>query len=80
MHKVHTGRLLPRKFQMLTRYIKEAITKGGKCYLSALFFLWRERERERESQIQVGICYHQRVFPTVANTHWVFSTVANTHH
>ena len=40
----------------------------------------RERERERESQIQVGICYHQRVFPTVANTHWVFSTVANTHH
>ena len=35
---------------------------------------------ERESQIQVSIFYHQRVFPTVANTHWVFSTVANTHH
>ena len=50
MHKVHTGRLLPRKFQMLTRYIKEAITKGGKCYLSALFFLWGEREREREEE------------------------------
>ena len=39
-----------------------------------------ERERERESQIQMGIRYHQRVFATVANTHWVFSTVANTHH
>ena len=38
------------------------------------------REREREGQIQVGICYHQRVFPTVPNMHWVFSTVANTHH
>ena len=37
------------------------------------------RERERESQIQVGICYHQQVFPTVANTQWVFSTVENTH-
>ena len=35
---------------MLTRYIKEAITKGGKCYLSALFFLWRERERETETE------------------------------
>ena len=33
----------------------------------------------RESQIQVGICYHQQVFPTVANTQWVFSTVVNTH-
>ena len=38
------------------------------------------RERERESQIQVGICYHKRVFTTVANTHWVFATVVNTHY
>ena len=29
----------------------------------------RERERERESQIVVGICYLERVFATVANTH-----------
>ena len=48
MHKVHTGRLLRRKFQMLTRYIMEAITEAGKSYLCALFFLGREGERERE--------------------------------
>ena len=41
-------------------------------YLSIYIYIY--------SQIQVGICYHQRLFPTVANTHWVFSTVANTHH
>ena len=54
MHKVNTRRLLPRKIQMLPRYIMEAITERGKCYLSALFFLWRERERERERERDPG--------------------------
>ena len=56
------------------------VTAGREEMLRMCPILPMERERERESQIQVGICYHQRVFPTVANTHWVFSTVANTHH
>ena len=45
----------------------------------SLMNLERERERERESPIQVGICYNEWVFATVANTHWVLATVANTH-
>ena len=47
MHKVPTRRLLPRKFHMVPSYIKEAIAERGKCYLSALFFLWREKERAK---------------------------------